>query len=304
MAQFQTCDVVDCLPRSDSQAAQLKQCILLIEDSEEAMLLVRYALQEFGNGTYRLEWADGLTAGLHRLAKGDVDLVLLDLGLPETSGLASYSAIRKASPDLPILVLTGDTREQTEFAITDGGVDDYLVKDDVSGSLLLQAIRGALYSNKRWLERKNGAYKQTQQFHWADQKCVALYSLGLRLLKQNRGESALACGTAISAIAGTYGEGADGNVAARADLFMPLERLAHAALAHHHADLARKFRAMIAPPAQADSLVRSTFDNAMRQRCEPMGKAAQLSDEENAGADQRDLAVVLREILETITPVP
>ena len=141
---LQICDVVDCLPREKDPVGK-QECVLLIEDSEEAMLLVRYALQEYGNGIYRLEWADGMTAGLHRLAKGGVDLVILDLGLPESSGPASFDAIRKAVPDLPVLVLTADTREQTELKVTAGGVEDFLVKDDVSGALLLQAIRAAPY---------------------------------------------------------------------------------------------------------------------------------------------------------------
>jgi DNA-binding NarL/FixJ family response regulator len=298
-AGLQTCDVVDCLPRSDMETAK-RECILLIEDNEEAMLLVRYALQEFGNGTYRLEWADGLTAGLHRLAKGGVDLVLLDLGLPETTGAASYACIRKAAPELPILVLTGDTTEQTEFAITSDGVEDYLVKDEVSGGLLLQAIRAALYSNRRWQEQKTSAYKQTQRFHWAEEKCQALYVLGLRLLKLHRIEAGLACGKAIRAIADKYGEAEGGTVDVRTDLLVSLERLARAATTQGHKDLARLYRGMITPPHNCDNVVRLNFDAAIRQRIAQLEKdpAAQETDDTDEG--QPDLAVVLRQILETI----
>src|SRR5579863_3417690 len=127
----QTCQVVECAPRAATRPENLQECVLLVEDSEEAMLLVQYAMQEHGNGAYRLEWADGLTAGLQRLAKGGVDIVLLDLGLPESSGPASYAAIRSAAPDVAVLVLTGDVREQTETAVVASGVEDYLVKDEI-----------------------------------------------------------------------------------------------------------------------------------------------------------------------------
>jgi len=182
----QICDVVECLPRASTPIGN-QECVLLIEDSEEAMLLVRYAVQEYGNGTYRLEWADGLTAGLQRLAKGGVDIVLLDLGLPESSGAASYASVRSAAPDLPVLVLTGDTREQTETVVTARGVEDYLVKDEISGSLLLEAIRAALYSNKRWQEQKAQASKLSKRLHWSVEKCEAVLALALRLMKLKRG---------------------------------------------------------------------------------------------------------------------
>ena len=135
--------------RATVPAENPQTCVLLIEDNEEAMFLVRMALQEHGKGVYHLEWATGLSAGLLRLEKGGVDLVLLDLGLPESSGPASYAWVHEVAPDIPILVLTGDTREETEFAIAASGVEDFLIKDEVSGSLLLQAIRAALHTTKR-----------------------------------------------------------------------------------------------------------------------------------------------------------
>jgi len=75
--------------------------------------------------------------------------VLLDLGLPDSSGPESYAWVREVSPKVPVVVLTGNGSEETEFAVTASGVEGYLVKDQVSGSLLLQAIRAALYANKQ-----------------------------------------------------------------------------------------------------------------------------------------------------------
>ena len=159
------CDVLERSPHTKNAAENLQECILLIEDSEDAMLLVRYAIEDYGNDRYSLKWADTLADGLERLGQGGVDLVLLDLGLPESSGAASFAAVREADSKVPILVLTGDAREQTECAVTAGGVQDYLVKDQVSGALLVEAIRAALQASKT-KKCKAKTYKMTQRFHW------------------------------------------------------------------------------------------------------------------------------------------
>jgi DNA-binding response OmpR family regulator len=169
MATFalQMCDVLDRLPRATAPTGKLQECVLLIEDSEDAMLLVQYALQEHGNGRYFLEWAKDLHDGIDRISKGGIDIVLLDLGLPESCGPATYASVREAAPDLPVLVLTGDTREETEFEITASGVEDYLVKEQVSGSQLLQSIRSALYATKLRQQSKIVEHTLKERAHWS-----------------------------------------------------------------------------------------------------------------------------------------
>lgn len=147
---------LNCLPQRASTAAMQQECVLLIEDSEEAMLLVRFALEEYGQGMYRLEWADSLSKGLDHLSKGGVDVILLDLGLPDSSGPESYAWVREIAPEVPVVVLTGDQREETEFAVTASGVERYLVKDHVSGVHLVEAIRAALYATKRPNQSQRG----------------------------------------------------------------------------------------------------------------------------------------------------
>ena len=143
-----------------------QECVLLIEDSEEAMLLVRYSLQAFGDGRYRLKWVESLSEGLEQLSKGGLDIVLVDLGLPDSSGPSSLASVREAAPELPVLVLTGDTREETEFAAAAYGMDDYLVKDQLSGALLVNAIRSSMRANR--LQKRQNAIDDglIKQLHW------------------------------------------------------------------------------------------------------------------------------------------
>jgi CheY-like chemotaxis protein len=128
-----------------TRAAERRQeSVLLIEDSEDAMLLVEHALETCGDGRFRLLWETGLSDGLERLSRGGVDVVLLDLGLPECSGPASFAWVRELEPKTPVVVLTADAGRETKFSVLAGGAKGYLVKDRISGPALLEAIEAAL----------------------------------------------------------------------------------------------------------------------------------------------------------------
>jgi CheY-like chemotaxis protein len=148
------------LPCAAAPAEKLQECVLLIEDSDDAMFLVQYALEEYGDGRYRLEWANTLNDGASQLSKGGVDLILLDLGLPDSSGPESYAFVRDVASKTPVVVLTGDEREETESAVAASGAQGYLVKDKVSGSLLLRTIRAALQAHKDSQERLDSEAKR------------------------------------------------------------------------------------------------------------------------------------------------
>ncbi len=71
----------------------------------------------------------------------DIDLVILDLVLPDSVGSAGYLELHKAAPDVPIVVLTGSTCMEVEFAVLASGADDYLDKSVTSGPQLLNTIK-------------------------------------------------------------------------------------------------------------------------------------------------------------------
>jgi DNA-binding NarL/FixJ family response regulator len=87
---------------------------LLIEDNPGYVRLAREALSEARGLRIELESVAQLAGGLERLAKGGVDVVLLDLGLPDSSGLETFLRVREAAGAVPIVVLTG--LEDDEFA--------------------------------------------------------------------------------------------------------------------------------------------------------------------------------------------
>jgi len=131
---------------------------LLIEDNPGYVRLAREALSEARGLRIELEAVPQLAAGLERLAKGGVDVVLLDLGLPDSSGLETFLRVREAAGAVPIVVLTG--LEDDEFAAeaVRQGAQDFLVKRYMDGNLLGRALR---YAIER--KRLEGQLRQAQR---------------------------------------------------------------------------------------------------------------------------------------------
>ncbi|MBP7736170.1 MAG: two-component system response regulator CreB [Spirochaetes bacterium] len=101
-----------------------KQTILIIEDEPGIADTVTYALEREG---FLPLWAPTGAEGMARLDSGGVDLVILDIGLPDISGFDLVKAIRKRSA-MPLLVLTARSGEIDRVLGLELGADDYIVK--------------------------------------------------------------------------------------------------------------------------------------------------------------------------------
>jgi len=111
-----------------------KMKILLIEDNPGDARLISEMVKEEMNGRYVLEWFDQLSTGLDRLAEGGIDLILLDLLLPDSRGLDTFSRVYALAPQLPIIVLTGLDDEELAIKTLQQGAQDYLVKGRIEGA--------------------------------------------------------------------------------------------------------------------------------------------------------------------------
>lgn len=142
--------------------------VLLIEDNAADILLIRKMIERTTGVPFALETARRLAEGFERLDQGDVDLVLLDLGLPDSAGLDTLRATRAHAPDLPIIVLTGRDNEVLGVNAVWTGAQDYLVKGQVDGPLLLRAVRYAIGRHKSqstvrrrsYVDDRTGLYNQ------------------------------------------------------------------------------------------------------------------------------------------------
>src|SRR5690242_4746269 len=103
---------------------------LLIEDNPGDARLIREMLREAGAGqaSVELRHADRLSAGLDALAQTSVDLVLLDLSLPDSHGMDTFEAVHHVAPTIPIVVLSGLDDEDLAVRAVHAGAQDYLVK--------------------------------------------------------------------------------------------------------------------------------------------------------------------------------
>src|SRR4051812_915821 len=117
--------------------------VLLIEDNPIDARLIQIMLAESGAGMFELEKADRLAVGLSRLSKGDIGLVLVDLSLPDSHGFQTFKRVYAAAPNVPIIVMSGLDDQTVAVNAVHEGAQDYLVKGQVSGPLLVRAMRYA-----------------------------------------------------------------------------------------------------------------------------------------------------------------
>ncbi len=114
--------------------------ILLVEDNPGDAGLLEAALKGEGKALYQIEKVERLSHGMERLSRGGVDLVLLDLFLPDSSGLATLKVLLQSSPQVPVVVLTGLNNQEIATESLKEGAQDFIVKDGLNPALLRQSI--------------------------------------------------------------------------------------------------------------------------------------------------------------------
>ena len=121
--------------------------ILLVEDCGDDARLVRRRLEReaAASSRFRLEHCSTLQAGIDHLGKGETDVVLLDLHLPDSQGIDTVVRLRELDPSVPIVVFTVAGDERTAMGALRAGAQDYLVKDEIGlGPALPRAIHYAI----------------------------------------------------------------------------------------------------------------------------------------------------------------
>ena len=96
--------------------------VLLIEDSPEYAELVHRWLAPKDEVVFTLNWADSLMQGLNSLAQGGVDVILLDLGLPDSSGHDTFTTARAYARGVPVIVLSGGDSESLALRMVQEGL--------------------------------------------------------------------------------------------------------------------------------------------------------------------------------------
>ena len=118
--------------------------LLLVEDNPSDVRLLQESLRATGEESVHLDFSNSLSGGLAHLKNNPADAVLLDLGLPDGNGLESLREMHQAAPQVPIVILTGNPDEQLAVEALKQGAQDYLIKGEMTGDLLLRSVRYAM----------------------------------------------------------------------------------------------------------------------------------------------------------------
>src|SRR3990172_3630558 len=121
--------------------------VLIIEDNPGDARLVQEMLKE-AMGNFTTEVAEKLGDGLKFLAAQDTDVVLLDLGLPDSRGLETLTKLQAQFPQLPVVIMTSLDDEALGVQAVQLGAQDYLVKGQADSRLLRRAVVYALERKK------------------------------------------------------------------------------------------------------------------------------------------------------------
>jgi diguanylate cyclase (GGDEF)-like protein len=115
--------------------------VLLIEDNPGDARLIQEMIKEDADAPFAVHCVGRLSQGLEQLSAGEIALVVLDLSLPDSSGLDTFAKVYAHAPTVPIIVLTGNDDQTLALAAVKGGAQDYLVKGRLERQLLLRSMQ-------------------------------------------------------------------------------------------------------------------------------------------------------------------
>jgi PAS domain S-box-containing protein len=154
--------------------------MVLVEDNPADARLVRELLRESGSLPTDLVHLRRLGEVVDHLREQPADVVLLDLGLPDSVGIDTVSATIEAAPEVPVVVLTGLRDEAVGAEAVRAGAQEYLVKGDIDGRMLAHVVRYAIERKHRENERQR-----------SERELLLLHKLALAIGEAKDLESAL-----------------------------------------------------------------------------------------------------------------
>jgi signal transduction histidine kinase len=139
--------------------------LLMVEDNPGDARLLQEELKEVASVRFEVRHVTRLAEAVAAVGEPGVDVVLLDLSLPDGHGLSNIERMLQVAPALPLVVLTGTDDEQLAMKAVHAGAQDYLVKGQATGPLLVRALRYAI-ERKRAEEglKREEAARQTALF--------------------------------------------------------------------------------------------------------------------------------------------
>ncbi len=148
--------------------------LLLVEDNFVDALCLQETLQEAGSMEFEISHVETLAEAKERLAHKDFHVVVVDLGLPDSQGLTTFTQIQDSASHTPVVVLSGLDDETVAIEALRKGAQDYLIKDQWDGHMLSRAINYAI-ERQRLLAAMVRLSPQGE-----NEKCVGEHATNLR----------------------------------------------------------------------------------------------------------------------------
>ncbi len=126
--------------------------VLLVEDDEGDRFLLQELLGQIIDHEYDLEICTNLQCFFQKVDETEIDLILLDLGLPDSQGLETFYTVHKKIKQIPIIVLTGLNDSHTSNKVVREGAQDFLIKGTINSGSLMRSINYAIERKKTELE--------------------------------------------------------------------------------------------------------------------------------------------------------
>jgi PleD family two-component response regulator len=129
--------------------------VLIVEDNKPDAHFIMTMLAESRVPAFSFSHAQRLSDGLTQLREKSSDIILLDLGLPDSQMMDTLLSVRRQSPAVPLVVLTGLDDEEFALETIRRGADDYLIKTQINKTLLIRTIRYTIERKRMEEEREN-----------------------------------------------------------------------------------------------------------------------------------------------------
>jgi signal transduction histidine kinase len=117
---------------------------MVVEDNPGDANLIQEMLEEHSRTAFQCRLVERLSVAIEQLSNEVFDIVLLDLSLPDSHGVETLIKLHTRIPALPLVVLTGINDETLGIQAVQQGAQDYLVKGDVTSTLLIRSVRYAI----------------------------------------------------------------------------------------------------------------------------------------------------------------
>jgi len=125
-----------------------KQTILLIEDNPGDIRLIKEMLNEITSFNYELIITETLKEGCEEIKKNDFILILLDLNLPDSSGIKTFDTVINFAENIPVVLVSGMQDIELSLSLIKEGAQDYITKQDLNSTLLGKTIQFAIERKK------------------------------------------------------------------------------------------------------------------------------------------------------------